>query len=151
MKQLVVGFDGSDESRCALRWAASVAEASSAPLVVVEAWSYSSFSIFGAGGDLPPPHKMDDRVRRDLVQSTADVLDGSRANIEVKFEALRGSPAGAILQGLTEDSGLVLGSRGRGGFAGLLLGSVSRECIEHAPSAQTYTPWKRKANPGWTW
>ena len=38
-----------------------------------------------------------------------------------------------LLERVTLDSGLILGSRGRGGFAGLLLGSVSRQCIEHAP------------------
>src|SRR5262249_18553413 len=47
-------------------------------------------------------------------------------------EARRGPAARAILRAVSPDSVLVLGSRGRGGFAGLLLGSVSRECIEHA-------------------
>jgi nucleotide-binding universal stress UspA family protein len=133
MNDLVVGVDGSEESRRALRWAASVADAARSQLLVVEAWSYPTFSILGEGGDLAAPDKMDERVTQDLQEASTEVLGGAAANVDIKFEALRGPAAGAILQRVTPDSALVLGSRGRGGFLGLLLGSVSRECIEHAP------------------
>jgi nucleotide-binding universal stress UspA family protein len=123
VNEIVVGVDGSAQSRLALRWAAALAGATGAKLAVVEAWS---------GGDPAAAGDTDARVREELAAATTELLGDRVANLDVGFEALRGSAAGAILERVTPEGGLVLGSRGRGGFAGLLLGSVSRECIEHA-------------------
>jgi nucleotide-binding universal stress UspA family protein len=124
VNELVVGFDLSDESRFALRWAASLARAINVKLVVVEAWS---------GGDPATADQTGERVRVELAAAATDTLGEVAGDLDIEFEALRGSTAAVILNRVGPDSGLVLGSRGRGGFAGLLLGSVSRECIEHAP------------------
>jgi nucleotide-binding universal stress UspA family protein len=124
VNELVVGFDGSDQSRSALRWAAALAVAGAVDLVVAEAWT---------GGERVASEEIGDRVTSDLADVSAEVLAGTAPGVRVEFEALFGSPAAALLHRATPDSGLVLGSRGRGGFAGLLLGSVSRACIEHAP------------------
>jgi nucleotide-binding universal stress UspA family protein len=124
VNELVIGFDGSDQGRFALQWAAQVARATGTRLVVVEAWS---------GGDPGRADETDARVKRDLADAAGALLADLTAQIDIGYEALRGGAAGALLERVTPDSGLVLGSRGRGGFAGLLLGSVSRECIEHAP------------------
>jgi nucleotide-binding universal stress UspA family protein len=123
VKELVVGVDGSEQSRLALQWAAALGRATGARLAVVEAWS---------GGDPATADETGERIKRELVGATAALLGEQGTNLDIDFEALRGSAAGAILERVTPESGLVLGSRGRGGFAGLLLGSVSRECIEHA-------------------
>jgi nucleotide-binding universal stress UspA family protein len=74
---------------------------------------------------------MDNRTLEDLGGLIGKVLGQTPPFLTVR--ALRGPAAAAILQTLGPDSVLVLGTRGRGGFAGLLLGSVSRECIEYAP------------------
>jgi nucleotide-binding universal stress UspA family protein len=124
MNELVVGFDGSDESRWALRWAAAVAGAARIGLTVMEAWE---------GGDPNLAEQTGDRVRRELTRTATPLLDGLPAGTQVSFEAARGPTVTALLERVTPESALVLGSRGRGGFMGLLLGSVSRECIEHAP------------------
>jgi nucleotide-binding universal stress UspA family protein len=124
VNELVVGFDGSAQSRFALRWAAELARATGAQLAVIEAWS---------GGDPAQAEETGTRVKSELADAAGALLGELKANLNLNFEALRGSTAGALLDRVTPDSGLVLGSRGRGGFAGLLLGSVSRECIEHAP------------------
>jgi nucleotide-binding universal stress UspA family protein len=124
VNELVVGVDGSEQSRLALRWAAALGRATSVRLAVVEAWS---------GGDPATAGETGERIKRELAGATTELLGDLAANLDIDFEALRGSAAGAILERVTPESGLVLGSRGRGGFAGLLLGSVSRECIEHAP------------------
>jgi nucleotide-binding universal stress UspA family protein len=123
MNELVVGFDGSDQSRWALRWAASIATATRFRLAVTEVWE---------GGDPKLAQETGVRVREELASTAGPLLDGLPAGVEVGFEARRGPTVTALLDRVTPDSGLVLGSRGRGGFAGLLLGSVSRECIEHA-------------------
>ncbi len=124
MNELVVGVDGSNESRLALRWAGPVAAATNISLVALEAWH---------GGDPSIAEETGRRVQRDLTRTATAALEGVTTPAAVSFEARRGPDVEAILQRVTPDSGLVLGSRGRGGFVGLLLGSVSRECIEHAP------------------
>jgi nucleotide-binding universal stress UspA family protein len=96
-------------------------------LRALEAWSYPAL----ARGQVLSPSEMDDRTADGIRAAVATVL-GDVPSFVVP-EALRGPAAGAILRAIGPDSVLVLGSRGRGGFSGLLLGSVSRECIEYAP------------------
>ncbi len=124
MNELVVGVDGSDQSRSALRWAAAIAGAAQIALRVVEVWS---------GGDPATEHEIGEQVKAELAEYSRAALKGVTPEPQIDFEAVHGGPAEAMLKRVTADSGLVLGSRGRGGFLGLLLGSVSRACIEHAP------------------
>ena len=131
MDEFVVGLDGSEESELALRWTVAVASLADVPVRAVEAWAYPKLSVVPGTAPLVSPAEMDERTAtdvRDLVTKVLGVVPRS-----LSIEALRGPAAAAILQTLTTDSVLVLGSRGRGGFTGLLLGSVSRECIEYAP------------------
>ena len=131
MDEFVVGLDGSEESELALRWAVAVASLADVPVRAVEAWEYPKLSVVPGTAPLVSPAEMDERTAtdvRDLVTKVLGVVPRS-----LSIEALRGPAAAAILQTLTTDSVLVLGSRGRGGFTGLLLGSVSRECLEYAP------------------
>ena len=124
MNELVVGFDGSEQSRFALRWAADLGTVTGSRIVVVQTWS---------GGD---PSQTDDTAKQSEEQVAAAVhrlLGEPAAGLDIEFEAQRGPTARTLIERVTSDSGLVLGSRGRGGFAGLLLGSVSREGIEYAP------------------
>jgi len=131
MNELVVGVDGSDGSRLALRWAVAVAERAGVPVRAVEAWSYPRLSVISGAGDLAAPEEMDRRTVEDLEAVIAK--ECGTVPDYVRAQALRGPAAGAFLQAVTPSSVLVLGSRGLGGFTGLLLGSVSRECAEHAP------------------
>src|SRR5262245_6662690 len=131
MKELVVGVDGSQGSRTALRWAAAVSKRAGVKLRVVQAWIYPQLTIVPGWSNLINPDEMDEHTADSIRDIVSSELGGIPKN--VRIEALRGPAAGAILKTLDPDSVLVVGSRGRGGFAGLLLGSVSRECIEHAP------------------
>jgi nucleotide-binding universal stress UspA family protein len=132
MDELVVGVDGSDHSRRALRWAGVVAGAAKVPIRVVESWSQPAFAAFPGATAPTPPEEMDELVRQDATAIAAEVL-GSDTAVSVAVDVRRGPPARAILQAVRPGSVLVLGSRGRGGFKGLLLGSVSQECVEYAP------------------
>jgi nucleotide-binding universal stress UspA family protein len=131
MKELVVGVDGSPDSRRALRWAAAVAERAGVQVRAVQAWTYPPMTAVPGWPEVIPPPEMDTLTVEDARANIASVL-GDVPDF-VTAEARFGPAAGAILRTVGPDSVLVLGSRGRGGFAGLLLGSVSRECIEHAP------------------
>ena len=132
MGDIVVGVDGSEESRLALRWAASLAERSGTRLRVMAAWTYPALAVLQPTAvPLEPAEEMEQRALDDLgalvKEELGDVPERRTMHVE------RGPAAGAILQSVDNGNVLVLGSRGRGGFAGLLLGSVSRECIEYAP------------------
>ncbi|MBV8951397.1 MAG: universal stress protein [Actinobacteria bacterium] len=118
MKELVVGVDGSKESRAALRWAASVAESAGVPLRVVASWTHPDSAAFPGGAPLAPAEQMDRRTADEItryVQEELGVVPSFGA-----IEALRGPAAAAIVRRVTLESTLVLGS-------------VSRECIEYAP------------------
>jgi nucleotide-binding universal stress UspA family protein len=142
MGEIIVGVDASDGSRAALRWAAHIAAAQGARLRAVGAWQYPGRAAIPAG--TPPligPEEMDeqtcDALRAVIEEELTPGTGGQRmveVEVEVEVEAGRG-PAASVLLGVAAATGadmLVLGARGLGGFSGLLLGSVSQECVEHS-------------------
>jgi nucleotide-binding universal stress UspA family protein len=128
MNELVVGVDGSEQSAMALRWAAAVGDSAGVPLRAVQSWMHPR-SVVPRANPLVPADEMDEQTRRDTAEFVSATLGSSTA---VTSDALRGAPAAALLGRATPESVLVLGSRGIGGFVGLLLGSASQECIEYA-------------------
>lgn len=134
MSEIVVGVDGSAGSRAALQWAARTAAARGAGLRVVAAWHYPASAATPAGpATLPGPDEMDEQTCENLRALVREEL-GSGAD-QVRVEAGRGPAAPVLLAAAarTDAEMLVLGARGLGGFAGLLLGSVSQHCVEHSP------------------
>jgi nucleotide-binding universal stress UspA family protein len=134
MSEIVVGVDGSESSRAALRWAARVAAATGATLRVVTSWQYPARagSPFGPIG-LASTSEMDERTTEDLHAMVGEELGAGAERVEI--EVGRGPAAGVLLAIVARTSVdmLVLGARGLGGFDGLLLGSVTQECVEHSP------------------
>jgi len=129
MNEFVVGVDGSDHGRMALRWAAAAAGAAGVPVRAVQSWIHPRAAILPIAPVPVSAEEMDEQAHEAIAAVATDTLGSSDA---VTIDVLRGPPAGALLRTVTPDSVLVLGSRGLGGFAGLLLGSVSQECIEYA-------------------
>ncbi|MEA9984865.1 universal stress protein [Subtercola sp. RTI3] len=129
---LVVGYDGSANADDALAWALAAAEDLGAPVTVVRTWSIDripreSIDEFGHG------HSFDDvtaQVRRDLVSETQSLID-AHPRVAVTLQAVLSQPAEELIRRSKDASMVVVGSRGRGGFVGLLLGSVSAECASH--------------------
>jgi nucleotide-binding universal stress UspA family protein len=128
---IVVGIDGSDGARTALRFAADEASIRRTQLRVVSAWHVPT-------GVYMPPTYMD--LDLDAYRQTAsdvaerqvvDVLGPERATT-VDVVIHEGGPAEVLIAESREAELLVVGSRGHGGFAGLLLGSVSQHCAAHA-------------------
>lgn len=125
--RILVGVDGSSSSVAALRYAAHLAEALDAPLEAVTTWTYPPFSAPYTVIDWSPENDA-----AAILEEAIDAAFGPHPP-ERLTRKVRSGPAARTLIDMSEHSALlVLGSRGRGGFAGLLLGSVSATCVEHA-------------------
>jgi nucleotide-binding universal stress UspA family protein len=129
--RIVVGVDGSDSSRDALRWAGAQAEATGAELVAVTAWSYPPASYPTTVGYVP----MGDRT--DLAAESRAMLERTvketLGETPVTLRVAQGHPAMVIIAEARDATLVVVGSRGHGGFVGALLGSVSQHVTSHAP------------------
>ena len=130
-QQIVVGIDGSDSSMVALRWAADEAQLRQATLAVVHAWTDSSV---GAGTHASAFSVDLDQAQQDAQSTLDDLLDTAALSPDVRIErhVLMGPAATVLLDVAVAADLLVVGSRGRGGVAGLLLGSVSHACMKDA-------------------
>jgi len=125
--RIVVGVDGSDPSKLALRWAARMAAAEDARIDAVMAWQVPTLAYRSIG----PIIDMQDATEKALMHAVDDVIGERRPN-DMQLRALQGGAASVILDASRDALMVVVGSRGRGGFAGLLLGSVSAKIAEHA-------------------
>jgi nucleotide-binding universal stress UspA family protein len=133
MKQIVVGIDGSKSSYEALHEAARLARLEGAKLRLVTAWHVPSVSQGGAFAF--PLADMRGEYERDaqaIVDAGVAELRKAGNGVAVD-EVVREGHAAKVLLDEAEDADLlVVGNRGHGGFAELLLGSVSHECARHA-------------------
>ncbi len=134
MGTIVVGVDGSDPSREALRVALREAREKQAILRVVLAWHVPP-AAYGGIGFAPPyePHHMFEEGARETLEKTLDAVREEGAGVEIEPVLREGQAASVLIEEAEDADLLVVGSRGHGGFAGLLLGSVSMECAHHAP------------------
>lgn len=125
--RIVVGVDGSASSIAALRYGARIAEAFDAPLEAVTTWTFPPYADAYLVARWSPEEEAEAVLDRAIEDAFAgDPPDGLTRTIVA-------GPAARTLVELSKSCGmLVLGSRGRGGFVGLLLGSVSATCAEHA-------------------
>lgn len=152
MEPIVVGVDGSAGSAAALRWALAEARVRGAPLRVVHAFEVPRLPLGDgamAGPGLPvpaiPPDEHD-RLRaasesqaRRVVEETLERA-GATDGVEITQETIEGPAVPVLREAARGATLLVLGSRGRGGFVGLLLGSVSQQCAQHPPCPVVILP-----------
>jgi nucleotide-binding universal stress UspA family protein len=131
---IVVGVDGSEHGDRALAWAIDEARLRSARLRLVCAWHVPA-AVYGAPGFVPPVD-VDSTVREVAEKSVEEAAAKAReAGIEADAVIREGHAAQVLLEAADDADLLVIGSRGHGGFSGLLLGSVSAQCAHHAPCA----------------
>ncbi|MFP3906538.1 MAG: universal stress protein [Acidimicrobiales bacterium] len=125
MTRIAVGVDESPGGRAALAWALAEARRWEATLQVVVAWSYLVQPVAEFQPDF------DEAAARDLLESMLAEHDTS--GVEIEPVIINELPVQALLHVAEEADLLVVGARGLGGFAGLLLGSVSQQVSTHAP------------------
>jgi nucleotide-binding universal stress UspA family protein len=127
---IVVGVDGSDPSKRALRWAAGQAKLTGAELKVVTSWEYPP--TLGWAPPYPSDFDPDADARKALEEAVAAVL-GADPGVVLHVVVQEGHPAFVLTEAAKGAELLVVGSRGHGAFAGMVLGSVSEYCAAHAP------------------
>lgn len=125
--RIIVGVDGSEPSKEALRWAAALAPTLGATIDAVAAWQPPAYY----GWSIPATWSPESDLEKMLV-STVDEVFGAQRPTGLRLLTQQGGAAQVILQASADAAMVVLGSRGHGGFAGLLLGSVSENVAEHA-------------------
>ena len=139
---VVVGVDGSAGSNEALRWALAEARLRKGRLRALHSWIYVHTLVpplvgYPSAGEMIEPALAD--AAADAEQAAETILKraiaelGEVDDVEVERVIVQGSPAQALIDAVSEQDLLVVGSRGHGGFANLLLGSVSQQCAQHAP------------------
>lgn len=136
METVVVGVDGSACAGAALEFAAREAALRGARLRIVSAWEiisplapvgpYPTVAVYGF---------------KEQAESAVQVALARAAELEptvaTEGTVVQGQPAHVLIKGAQDATLLVVGSRGRGGFASLLLGSVSQQVVHHAPCPVT--------------
>jgi nucleotide-binding universal stress UspA family protein len=138
--KIVVGVDGSDSSRAALRWALEQAKVVGAELEAVLAFSFE-LAWIDVGSDYQATwiEEATQRAREQLHGVLDEVVPEPRP-VAVHPLVVEGSPATVLVDVARSADLLVVGARGRGGFAGLLLGSVSQRCVERASCPVVVVP-----------
>ena len=132
--RIVVGVEGSAGSRAALRWAIEEARFRHGVVEVVTAYLPTYVPAAPDFGYVPlDPIDLVDEVRKmqdEIIESVSAEVD--TAGVEIRRQLLKGRSADTLISAAEGADMLVVGNRGRGGFRGLLLGSVSQQIAHHA-------------------
>jgi nucleotide-binding universal stress UspA family protein len=126
--RILIGVDGSDASIDALRRGAILATALDAPLEAITTWEFPVV----LDGYYPMDNWSPESDAQKILSTAIDQAFGDTPPAKLTRTTLQGFPARVLIEESARASMLVLGSRGHGGFAGLLLGSVSAACAQHA-------------------
>jgi len=130
--RIVAGVDGSPSSLAALRWAQQHAEFTGGVVEAVSAWHIPAATVgYGfAPGVAADLGYLEEQAKKHLEEAITAAV--GPAHPRVYGRVVQGFPAEVLLTAAKDADLLVLGSRGHGGFADLLLGSVSQHCVHHA-------------------
>jgi nucleotide-binding universal stress UspA family protein len=137
---IVVGFDGSDASKEALHWAVEEARLRGTKVLAVRAYEnpvmppvLDPYGAVPSVGPMPgiEPKVMRDSVTEGLARALAEAAPET-GGIEIEPRVVEDHPGNALVDLSAGEELLVVGSRGHGGFTGMLLGSVSQSVVHHA-------------------
>jgi len=150
MPGIIVGVDGSDHSRRALGWAMREASKHELPLTVMSIRPPPARPLTGIFWGLHsyPENSYDPELARSSVQDFVDEVasESGEAPPEIIVNVLEGDAAEELIRASQDAAMLVVGSRGSGGFARLLLGSVSSQVTHHASCPVVVIPGPHQAS-----
>jgi len=140
MRKIVVGINGSEASRQALRWAAGEAKLRGATLGIVHSWRRPD----KASGPLWPMPQLggkfdtlaevtEQRVAEDFLRNELDATGVEATGVRIERELVEGDPAETLLAAARESDLLVIGSSRDGKVGRAVLGDVAGRCVERAP------------------
>jgi nucleotide-binding universal stress UspA family protein len=127
--RIVVGVDGSESSLAALSWAAQQALMTGSAIEAITTWEWPT--DYGWSPPYPADFDPAELSRNFLEEIVAKVRDGN-AELDIRISVVEGHPAPVLIQASVGADLLVVGCRGHGEFAGMLIGSVSEHCATHA-------------------
>ena len=132
-ERVVVGVDGSATSARAMAWAARYARATGASIRAVMAWHYPA-AVGPAPIGLAPASVTADveKAREHELNAAITAAFGDPPVVPVERKIVYGHPSAVLIEESKDADLLVVGSHGHGGFAGMMLGSVSTHCVTHA-------------------
>ncbi|MFD8754830.1 universal stress protein [Kitasatospora sp. NPDC059577] len=143
--RIVVGVDGSPASEQALHWAVDYAKAVGGTINAIAAWEYPAFYGW-AGQGVPTVETFNpEELAGKILSDTVAKVVGEDPGVRISETVMPGNAAKALLEAAGGAALIVVGSRGLGGFSGVLLGSVSRHLTEQAPCPVVVV---REGHPG---
>jgi nucleotide-binding universal stress UspA family protein len=132
--RIAVGVDGSPPAARALEWAAVEAFTWGAQLDVIHCWDYPYVPLGASSSETQ------ERIRLDAVHELDTLVDALRSSrpdldaVRIERHVVNGSPSGVLLDAAARSDMLVVGTRGRGGFRTLLVGSAAQHVAQHSTS-----------------
>lgn len=128
---IVVGIDGSEGAAKALRFAAEEASLRGTDLRMVAVWNIPAAYYAGEAVAALPIERFEQSMRATGERQAAEIR-AAYPDLTAELVVAEGSPAQALVEQSERADMLVVGSRGLGGFRGLMLGSVGQQCAHHA-------------------
>ena len=142
MPGIVVGVDGSEHSRQVLEWAVREAGIRNTSLTVLTVWQTAGNEWTGTKQVYPADQAEADKMRQAAEEVTQKVIDavGAPAPASVTVRAVSGIAAQEMVNASSDADLVVVGARGGGGFARLMLGSVSNQVVHHSAAPVVVVP-----------
>ncbi len=146
MKKIVAGVDGSKGSEQALHLAVALAKHNGGTVQAVTAWHIATLAYGGPGITLPVDVSAFEENAEETSRKAVDRVAAEAEGVRIERLVHEGPAARVLLDAAREADLLVVGSRGLGGFTGLLLGSVSQQCAQHASCPVLIAPDSERAS-----
>ena len=144
---MVVGLDRSPHATAALEYATALAERRHLPLLIVNAFEPSQFDVRSTAGWSPDAAGVPRNAAQRLVDDAVDTLQAFHPALDVRTKVQPGSAVGLLIEESVRASAIVLGSRGTGGFAELVVGSTTLHLASHAVCPVIAVPARDAAHP----
>ena len=132
-RPITIGYDGSAFATAALRNGLGLAAKLGLPVRIVRAWTISNAPrpASWTAGFVPPVEDFAETVRQQVTEQIAPVV-AEYPDVEIDIQVPHGAAGRELIRASRDSRLIVVGTRGLGGFSGLLIGSVSQQLVEHA-------------------